>query len=221
MSGTMRPSKPGSGLPGGSLAFIVGSLVIAVVVLVVALRGGSQNGATATDYLASAVSSHDAGTAMPPWPVAADPSAAIRAAGLTPLASEGTADHFHAHLDVLVNGSPVQVPADIGIDEANKLISSLHTHDPSGVIHIEAPVAGSAYYLGQLFTEWNVALSSDTLGGLKADGTATTLTAYVDGKPFSGDPATIKLEEHEEIALVYGPAGDSVAIPSTYDFGNL
>jgi hypothetical protein len=81
----------------------------------------------------------------------------IKAAGLPVLSMEGSAEHFHAHLDVFVDGKPVVVPAYIGFSFAvtgqPNGISALHTHDESGIIHIEAPVAGDTYTLGQLLTE--------------------------------------------------------------------
>jgi hypothetical protein len=41
----------------------------------------------------------------------------------------------------------------------------------------------------------------------------------VDGRAFRGNPATIVLTQHEEIALVYGtPDQDPPAIPASYQF---
>ena len=121
---------------------------------------------------------------------------------------------------MIVNGVPVPVAADIGVDETARLMSPLHTHDASGVIHVEAPTAGTPYSLGQVFTEWDVALSGTQLGALSTDGTHT-LTAYVNGTVVTGDPAAITLAAHQEIALVYGPADASLDVPSTYAFGTL
>lgn len=78
---------------------------------------------TSTDHAMHAASAHSAGTALPPWPNPADPSTAIVNAGLTPAGSEGMADHFHAHLDVIVNGQPIPVAANIGADEVKQVIS--------------------------------------------------------------------------------------------------
>ena len=84
----------------------------------------------------------------------------IKEAGLPVLNMEGAAEHFHAHLDVFVDGKPVAVPADIGFSFSStgqpNGISALHTHDESGIVHFEAPVAGDTYTLGQLLTEWGV-----------------------------------------------------------------
>lgn len=156
-------------------------------------------------------------TAKPPWPVPADPVAGAKAAGLDVKPMEGTAKHFHAHLDVLVSGKPVEVSANLGIDPSGQAMSELHTHDTRGVVHIEAPTANKRYTLGQLFQEWQVTLSASQIGGLKADGT-NTVSAYVDGKKQTGDPATIELLPHREIALLYGPAGAKVNIPASYKF---
>ena len=39
---------------------------------------------------------------------------------------------------------------------------------------------------------------------------------YVDGQPFTGDPTTIELTDHKEIAIVLGTP--PATIPSTADF---
>ncbi|MBV9023900.1 MAG: hypothetical protein JO362_08935 [Streptomycetaceae bacterium] len=155
-------------------------------------------------------------TTAPPWDAPADPSARVAAAGLGMMGAEGNVMHIHAHLDVLVNGKPVTVPAFIGIDEKAKQISPVHTHDPSGIIHIESP-AKATFTLGQFMTEWNVALDADRIGGLKAGG-GNLLRAYVNGKQIKGDPAAIMLHAHEEIALVYGPANEKGKVPATFPF---
>lgn len=157
------------------------------------------------------------GKAVALWPRPADTTARARAEGLSVAGMEGTARHFHVHLDVLVNGRPVTVPAELGIASDDSQVAELHTHDTTGVLHIEAPTTNKRYTLGELFTEWNVPLSSGEIGGLAADGTHT-LAAYVGGKKWSGDPAAIPLTPHEEIALVYGPANGKVTVPAHYDF---
>src|SRR2546430_2402583 len=143
-------------------------------------------------------------TSNPPWSAPADASAAVAAAGLPMLGEEGSALHIHAHLDVIANGSPVQVPADIGVDDARQKISPLHSHDTTGVIHIESPTKTDTFTLGQFFAEWQVSLAADHIGGLAADATHH-LKVYVNGIPRTGDPAGIALAAHDEIAIVYAP----------------
>lgn len=154
----------------------------------------------------------------PPWDAPVGAVRFIQDAGLPPLEAEGSVVHYHAHLDVIVDGRPVTVPALIGIDEGARRISPLHTHDPSGVLHIEAPGKDS-FTLGQLFTEWNVRLTRDCLGSLcTGNGNGKALRLYVNGQQRSGDPATLVLAKHQEIALMYGDATDVAAVPSSYDF---
>jgi hypothetical protein len=46
--------------------------------------------------------------------------------------------HVHAHLDININGQYYLVPSQVGI--TNACYFWLHTHDVSGIIHIESPV---------------------------------------------------------------------------------
>jgi len=197
--------------------WIVGAvLVVALaVVLIVAVvnRSSGPNQAEAS-VPTTPITTASGREVPPPWPAPADPAAAVRAAGLPMLGSEGTVEHIHAHLDVLVDGKPVAVPAGIGIDEAANTISPVHTHDAAGVIHIESPTQ-APFSLAQLFTEWQVALDHNRIGGLTTTG-GNTLRAYVNGKEVTGNPAAITLQAHDEIALVYGPVTDHSAVPQTY-----
>lgn len=135
----------------------------------------------------------------PPWAAPADPSARMKAAGLEPLASEGTLVHYHPHIDVFYNGQAVTVPANVGVDTEAHTISALHTHADSGVLHIESPKA-QTITLGQFFTEWNVPLAGARV--------------YLFGKPVD-DPANLSLADHQEIAIVFGTA--PATIPDAYN----
>jgi hypothetical protein len=157
------------------------------------------------------------GGGNPPWSAPVDPDAKITGAELRLLNQEGTALHFHAHLDVLINGAAVPVPADLGINVKAQKISEMHTHDASGVIHIEAPDDTRRYVLGQLFAEWGVRLDASHVGDL-ATSSNKTLVAYVNGKPVTGDPAQIELTAHEQITLVYGDKGTTPNVASSYKF---
>jgi hypothetical protein len=193
--------------------------VSGTVVAVVAIGAGvgiplaRHSGKTATDAHPSLTLRET----LPPWSAPAHPIAAAKAAGLRVSSMETLAEHFHAHLDVIVNGKPAVVPGNLGIDTTTGQLSELHTHDSSGILHIEAPDKKHKYVLGQLFAEWDVRLDASHLGGLTV-GNGKTLTAYVDGKRVSGDPAEIRLTKHEEIALVYGDRNAKTTIPKSYTF---
>lgn len=132
------------------------------------------------------------------------------------LGSEGAAEHIHAHLDVLVDGQAVPVPAGIGIDGRRGTISPLHTHDDTGVVHIESPVKRQ-FSLAEFFSEWDVSLSADNIGALRAtDG--TSVRVYVNGALKSGNPAATTFAPHDEIAIVYGKPHPGESIPAKYNF---
>ncbi len=149
-------------------------------------------------------------TGPAPWaPEIAHLADRLRAIGLPALTQEGTALHIHQHLDVLVNGRRVEVPAGIGIND-NEFIAPLHTHDPSGVIHVESPTLRS-FTLGQFFAVWGVRFTPRCLGGY-----CGSLRVYVDGRRVAGDPTKLKLASHQEIAVVAGRS--PMRIPSRYSF---
>ena len=60
--------------------------------------------------------------------------------------------HYHAHLDIFINGLSYLVPAGIGIKPPD-CIYWLHTHDISGIIHVESP-ENQTFKLGQFFDIW-------------------------------------------------------------------
>lgn len=200
------------------LAFY-GAIVVAVAVLIamaaVGIRNVSQNSNAAPGGDLKSASGRGAESA-PPWPLPADAPARVEAAGLT-LGKMGTAEHYHAHLDILVDGQPVPIPVNIGIDPSSGAMSAVHTHSPDGLIHIEAATKGQPFTLGQLFTEWNVRLTGDQIGSLTA-GKGNALTAYVNGKKVVGNPAMIRLAGRQQIAIVYGPKDAKVDVPDTFKF---
>jgi hypothetical protein len=117
---------------------------------------------------------------------------------------EQLSTHYHAHLTILLNGNPVTVPGQIGI--TSDCIYWMHTHDNSGVLHIEAPAnqKDRTFTLGDFFAVWNQPLSATQVAtiNLSAD---QKLVAYVDGKPYTGDPKKIVLKSHTEVVLEITP----------------
>jgi len=123
--------------------------------------------------------------------------------------------HIHAHLDIIINGQNYLVNSQIGI-VPGECIHWLHTHDESGIIHIESPI-NKDFTLGQFFDIWNRKLSSDQIFTYVANNTHP-LNVYVNGTkvPSGTNYRDIKLHAHDEIAIVYGAM--PITIPSKYDF---
>jgi hypothetical protein len=182
---------------------------------------------TFTDYdLCHALAPHTSffqpATTTPPWGLPTAPLGGVYANNLIPILG-GFAEHLHVHLDIFDNGSPVTVPAGIGLvdpvgdpDEgttsAADIFSPLHTHDTSGIVHIETSAPPLDMTLGQFFDVWQVRLGNGCLGA-----TCTGLRAWVNGFEWTGDARSIPLTQHAEIVLALGPTYPS-PVPSSYDF---
>lgn len=140
----------------------------------------------------------------------------LNAIHLPALPAEGNMLHIHQHLDIIVNGTAVTVPADIGINRAALFISPIHTHDESGVIHVESDEFRD-YTLGDFFDIWGVRFIKDCVGGYCSKGTSM-LKVFSEGKPVAGDPRRLVLRSHQEIAVIYGPPAAFKSVPSSYRF---
>lgn len=163
-------------------------------------------------------------TSPPPWlpPAVVDNGARsadyVRAAGFG-YAEEMLKVHYHAHLDIDVNGKAVTVPPYIGwVASGRKALglAPLHTHDSSGIIHIENNVPAQ-FLLGQFFIEWGVKFTKKCLGPY-CTGHGNQLQVFVNGQPYAGNPTKLVLKAHQEIAIEYGAKSQLPAPPTSYDF---
>jgi hypothetical protein len=139
-------------------------------------------------------------TTPAPWPPEYRHLAArMSALGLPPLSD--SVFHIHAELRIFVDGLPVPVPAFIGLPDTGTLFSPLHTHDDSGLIHMES-TRPYPFTLGELFAVWGVAFTSTQLGGYR-NGGGRTLQVYVNGKPVADPPGYI-MHAHDTIIVGFG-----------------
>jgi len=92
--------------------------------------------------------------------------------------------HIHPRLNVTVDGKPMTIPANIGINSSmykdhslDKYsmpgMAPLHTHDSSGTVHVESTVNRN-YTLGEFLNIW-----------LGPELNGKTVKTTVDGKPVS------------------------------------
>ena len=132
--------------------------------------------------------------------------------------------HIHAHLTLYENGRAVPLPAQIGIPYSQAISGQhyclywLHTHDASGVIHIESPTA-RLYTLGQFFDIWHYTSLWDAQGGLAGPAGLVfdssfvdalrsakpgDIHVFVDGKPVPTGYQDITLTKHKLITIEIG-----------------
>lgn len=164
--------------------------------------GSSAGGGSGSGPLPSVSTEGLDSTSEPPWPAPSNAADRVTAAGLD-LGPMGTAEHYHPQLQVIVDGQQVPVPANIGVDTTTGAMSALHTHTPDGVIHVEADQAGEVFTLGQFFTEWGLILNSKQIGGVRAPG-GSAVAVTVNGDPYAGDPADLRLEPDQMIVVSVG-----------------
>jgi hypothetical protein len=113
--------------------------------------------------------------------------------------------HIHALLKVYVNGKQTQVPQGIGIDPQGQFLAALHTHDTSGIIHMEADNF-YPFTLGQFFNvSWGVKFTNTQIGAYYNQG-QNSVQVYVNGKKIP-DPVNYKMQRHDTIVVAYGKPG--------------
>jgi hypothetical protein len=184
-------------------AGVLGLLVVVGIVIAVVNSGGGSSSANVKPGSVPASAEAGTRTTPPPWPADYDGLAGrIKDMGLPGLSE--SIFHIHAILHVYVDGKPVTVPANIGLDAANQVFSPLHTHDTSGIIHMEA-TREYPFTLGQFFAIWDVHFTDTELGPFKPAG-GKSLQVYVNGKPVK-DPVGLVMHEHDNISVGYGKPG--------------
>jgi len=133
------------------------------------------------------------------------------------LPEAGETLHVHTRLELFVHGQMVPVPAEIGI--RSDLTSPLHTHDATGVIHVES-AKQRTFTLGQFFDVWGVRLTQSCLGAY-CDTDEGTVQAFVNGDPVHGKIRALPLTDQTEIVVTFGkPSELPEPIPSQFSSGS-
>lgn len=128
---------------------------------------------------------------------------------------EQTAYHIHVHLTIWLNSSQVTVPAQTGIASDTSCFYWLHTHDTTGVVHIEAP-AKASLNLQQFLDIWGQHFS--TLGYQDQLASSTGWTIWVDGKQVSGGFSKVVFQPHMVITIAYN--SPNVKPDTVYNFAS-
>lgn len=194
--GRQAPRKRAAKAPPGGVHL---SLILPILIVVLAIL--------AFAYFAFFNKSAGAGPQPTPTPASAIAVASQKSSSTTsidgiPCTAEMLTYHVHAHLDIEYLGHPVTVPAFVGIRN-NTCLYWLHTHDASGVIHIEAPHKVNKT-LGNFFDIWGQPLSRQRVA-TQAVPAGKSMKVWVNGKLYSGNPRSIVLAAHEKITIDVGP----------------
>ncbi len=78
-----------------------------------------------------------------------------------PCISEGGYIHVHPYLEIWVDGKNVTIPADVGLTQGGACTEPIHTHDSSGVLHLELSQSdlGHNWTLADFFSIWKYTCS--------------------------------------------------------------
>ncbi|HEU5230892.1 MAG TPA: hypothetical protein VFU49_23925 [Ktedonobacteraceae bacterium] len=143
-------------------------------------------------------------------------------------AGEALASHYHTYLELYINGKNIAIPANIGIAGTNLSTPNaqvscfywLHTHDTSGLIHIEVP-ANQRFTLGNFLDLWSEKFPHVDGHGFPAELSQQGWTTYISGvkQPTSYDFRTIAFKPHLLITLAYN--SPSVQPKTVYNWGSF
>jgi hypothetical protein len=147
---------------------------------------------------------HTVGTAHWPEGETADGAQGQTIQGLECLPTMPETYHVHSHLSIFLNGEALAVPGEIGIiDGATSCYYSIHTHDMSGKLHVEA-AAPATFTLGQFFALWGEPLENTNIAGLVGMPVVIYVTDNGVVTEATGDWHAIELKSHREITIQVG-----------------
>ena len=101
--------------------------------------------------------------------------------------------HNHTKLVIKIQNETQNIPAGIGIIP-NDCIFWLHTHDDSGIIHVESPIK-TAFSLDQFLKVWNIFDNSSFIKNISKNDIAANVSMI------SENGSTTKLDNYKNIIL--------------------
>ena len=131
--------------------------------------------------------------------------------------------HYHAALQILVGGTPIPIPTDLGRTASCTYWLHMHTGEP-GIIHVEAPT-DRTFTLGDFFGVWSMWAGEKELIDTRHVSTISLrsdqkLLVFVDSgdgaQAYAGNPGGIVIREHEVITLEVTPP--TVTPPPAFDW---
>ncbi|MCC7436814.1 hypothetical protein IT402_03010 [Candidatus Nomurabacteria bacterium] len=121
-----------------------------------------------------------------------------REAALLCTTDMATEFHIHPELKIIINGQEVQLPNNIGIKPG--CMNSLHTHDSTGVLHVESPVKKD-FVIGDFFAVWQKDFSKEKILDYSVSENSEILIS-VNGELVDTYENTL-LEDKDKIVIEY------------------
>jgi hypothetical protein len=109
--------------------------------------------------------------------------------------------HIHMHLSIYVNDERIVLPGGVGIHvgHGRTCYYWLHTHDSSGVVHVEAP-SQHTFILGDFLTIWDKHFHQQ---GYPEQLNLSGWQVYINGKAVSSDFYHLPMSERLLVTLTY------------------
>lgn len=105
--------------------------------------------------------------------------------------------HTHAMLTITQDNKEIKVPANLGI--TSSCMHPLHTHDETGLIHMEYP-RSIKYTLGDFFDLMGVVFDDKQIGSLRVqDG--YVISVEKNSKVIRSSYRSIQLKDHDKIVI--------------------
>ncbi len=132
---------------------------------------------------------------------------------------EQSIEHIHVYVTMYINGTASPLPAGVGIpqDSSGNVTCYywLHTHDSTGVIHIESP-SSEVFTFGQFRDEWDQQFQSL---GFPNELLLSGWKIWINGKVYNGSLTSVPLDAHNIITLAYN--SPNVKPATTYAWNGL
>jgi hypothetical protein len=109
--------------------------------------------------------------------------------------------HTHSMVAIYRNGVRLALPALIGLQGC---AYETHTHDRTGVVHVEPSVARTIT-VGQFFGVWGQQVSQAAVAGITGP-VRTYVISNGTLSRFDGNPADVAFAPHKEIIFITGTA---------------
>lgn len=91
------------------------------------------------------------------WPAQKEPEDVL---AINMLNEKNVIYHIHPKLEIEILGEQLAIPVNIGISQQGMKV--IHTHDGSGILHVESPVVHQ-FYLKDFFTIWGQTFNSQCI----------------------------------------------------------